>query len=207
VNKQVVRTERTASGNIDDICTAKYASGGGLIGADYDYFVATKSCTIHNGLTVTGNCKLILCDGVTVTIDPHNSGGGIEVAKGNSLKIYAQSQGANANAGKLIVNVKSTFSQAGIGGCFNIQTENYDAGTIEIHGGYVEAHGGHLCAGIGGGQSANGLDVTVDGGHVDAYGGTDAAGIGTGENYRTGCGTTYREGSIPTSLSGMESIS
>ena len=58
VNKQVVRTERTASGNIDDISTAKYASGGGLIGADYDYFVATKSCTIHNGLTVTGTRKL-----------------------------------------------------------------------------------------------------------------------------------------------------
>ena len=73
VNKQVVRTERTASGNIDDISSAKYAQGGGLIGkqangSGYDYFVLTKSCKIKNGLTVSGHCKQILLDGVEVTI-------------------------------------------------------------------------------------------------------------------------------------------
>ena len=55
------------------------------------------------------------------------------------------------------------------------------AGTIIIDGGVVKAHGGDYGAGIGGGDSMNGADLTINGGHVEAYGGTDAAGIGGGE--------------------------
>ena len=55
------------------------------------------------------------------------------------------------------------------------------AGTIIIDGGIVKAYGGNYGAGIGGGDSMNGADLTINGGHVEAYGGTDAAGIGGGE--------------------------
>ena len=119
-------------------------------------------------------------------------GGGSETTGGVDISIYGGN--VHAEGGKY---------GAGIGVGYN----TWEGGKLHVYDGTVVAKGGAYGAGIGGGQSANGLDVTVDGGHVDAYGGTDAAGIGTGENYRTGCGTTYREGSIPTSLSGMESIS
>ena len=50
---------------------------------------------------------------------------------------------------------------------------------------WVTARGGEYAAGIGGGQKANGADVTIRGGIVRAYGGTDAAGIGSGEEAAT----------------------
>lgn len=213
VNKQVVRTELTASGKIDDISTAKYASGGGLKGEDNDYFVATKSCTIKNGLTVSGTCKLILLDGVTVTV----IGNGIEVLHGSSLNIYAQSYEGN-NIGKLIsrpendgnaaiggkgsnsvggivinggiVEAYSGEGAAGIGG-----GRNGNGGTVVIYDGNVTAQGGWEGAGIGGGYQGNGDHLIIYGGTVKATGGIFAAGIGSGRNY-DGSASVYKGGTV-----------
>lgn len=212
-NKQVVRTELTASGKIDDISTAKYASGGGLKGEDYDYFVATKSCTIRNGLTASGTCNLILLDGVTVTV----IGNGIEVLHGSSLNIYAQSYEGN-NIGKLIsrpekngdaaiggkgsnrvggivinggiVEAYSGEDAAGIGG-----GRNGNGGTVVIYDGNVTAQGGEAGAGIGGGYQGNGDHLIVYGGTVKATGGIFAAGIGSGRNY-DGSASVYKGGTV-----------
>lgn len=215
---QVVRTEQIASGEIDDISTAKYASGGGLIGkkadgSGYDYFVATKSCTIPNGLTVSGTCKLILLDGVTITV----KGNGIEVLYGSSLNIYAQSYEGN-NIGKLIsrpekngdaaiggkgsnrvggivinggiVEAYSGEDAAGIGG-----GRNGNGGTVVIYDGNVTAQGGEDGAGIGGGYQGNGDHLIVYGGTVKATGGIFAAGIGSGRNY-DGSASVYKGGTV-----------
>lgn len=186
---QVVRTERTTSGRVDDISTAKYASGGGLIGNDYDYFVATKSCTIRNGLSATGSCKLILCDGVTVTIEPYGGNGGIQVFGGNVLKIYAQSQGSNA--GKLIVKVNPDAYRAGIGG-----EDHKNGGGVEIHGGYVEAHGGLQSAGIGGSEKMSPCRLNIYDGTVKAYGSEKGAGLGGGSKTTGGVYITIYGGDI-----------
>ena len=74
------------------------------------------------------------------------------------------------------------------------------AGTIIIDGGFIKAYGGNYGAGIGGGDSMNGADLTINGGHVEAYGGTDAAGIGGGEGGDGGTvtingGYVYAQGS------------
>lgn len=169
--KQVVRTQRTTSGNIDDISDAKYSSGGDLHANTYSYFVATRNVTIPNGLTTDGNVKLILLDGVTLTV----GGNGLTVPDGSSLTIYAQSYGEGSNPGKLIAR-SDNDDNAGIG-----SKKRTNPGDITIHGGYIEAHGGDNGAGIGGGLEANGPNhIIIYDGTVKANGGKNGAGIGGG---------------------------
>ena len=85
------------------------------------WYVVNRKVTIDELVTVTGNVRLILTDGTTLTVD-----GGINVAKGNSFSVYAQSVGENT--GRLTAN--SGDWDAGIGG-----GNGKAAGTITIHGG------------------------------------------------------------------------
>ena len=101
------------------------------------WYVVNRKVTIDELVTVTGNVRLILTDGTTLTVD-----GGINVAKGNSFSVYAQSVGENT--GRLTAN--SGDWDAGIGG-----GNGKAAGTITIHGGEVTANGKKGGAGIGGG--------------------------------------------------------
>ncbi len=57
-----------------------------------------------------------------------------------------------------------------------------DGNNITITGGTVTANGGPYGAGIGGGQNGNGNNITISGGTVMANGGNIAAGIGGGQN-------------------------
>ena len=94
-------------------------------------------------------------------------GGGFE-CKGGNLHIYGG-----------YINATTNSESAGIGCGQNAGT--HGAGTIIIDGGTVKAYGGTHAAGIGGGDSIDGADLTINGGWVEAYGGDDAAGIGGGE--------------------------
>ena len=137
------------------------------------WYVVNRNVTIDELVTVTGNVRLILTDGTTLTV---NGGiGGINVAKGNSFSVYAQSVGENT--GRLTAN--SGGWGAGIGG-----GNGKAAGTITIHGGEVTANGSNGGAGIGGGSGdgfdASGGTITIHGGSVTATGGPYAAGIGGG---------------------------
>ncbi|MFR1421658.1 MAG: hypothetical protein ACLSSX_00060 [Dysosmobacter sp.] len=138
------------------------------------WYVVNRNVTIDELVTVTGNVRLILTDGTTLTV---NGGiGGINVAKGNSFSVYAQSVGENT--GRLTAN--SGDWGAGIGG-----GNGKAAGTITIHGGEVTANGSKGGAGIGGGSGvgfdASGGTITIHGGSVTATGGENAAGIGGGQ--------------------------
>ena len=173
------------------------------------WYVVNRNVTIDELVTVTGNVRLILTDGTTLTV---NGGiGGINVAKGNSFSVYAQSVGENTGrltansggwgagigggngkaAGTITIhggNVTANGSKggAGIGGGSG---DGFDAsgGTITIHDGTVKATGGGSGAGIGGGNSGSGGTITIHGGNVTATGGDSGAGIGGG---RMGSGGT-----------------
>ncbi len=123
---------------------------------------------INGCVTVSGNVKLILPDGFTLSVD------GIKVEGDNKLFIYGQDQGT----GTLSTNGGS--QQAGIGG-----SSGQAAGTIGIFGGIVNATGGSYAAGIGSGYNGAGVDsgaISINGGTVSANGGSNAAGIGGGCN-------------------------
>ena len=136
------------------------------------WYVVNRKVTIDELVTVTGNVRLILADGTTLTVD-----GGINVAKGNSFSVYAQSVGENT--GRLTAN--SGDWDAGIGG-----GNGKAAGTITIHGGEVTANGNKGGAGIGGGSGAgfdaSGGTITIHDGTVKATGGGSGAGIGGGNS-------------------------
>ena len=130
-------------------------------------------------LAVSGEARLILCDGVTLTVWK-----GIQLSDGNTLTIYGQTEGT----GKLYAGTTNgedstcDSSNAGIGG-----NSSQKGGKVTITGGAVTAKGGDYGAGIGGGNTTSGGEVTVNGGTVTATGGDYGVGIGGGYNkYNTG---------------------
>ena len=187
------------------------------------WYVVNRNVTIDELVTVTGNVRLILTDGTTLTVD--GGIGGINVAKGNSFSVYAQSVGENTGrltansggwgagigggngkaAGTITIHggevtANGSKGGAGIGGGSG---DGFDAsgGTITIHGGNVTATGGENAAGIGGGNNGSGGTVTIHGGSVTATGGQDAAGIGGG--YDGSGGTITIHGGNVTATGGM----
>ena len=143
------------------------------------WYVLNRSRNLDNRITVSGMVNLILCDGCTL-----NANKGIEVTEGNTLNVFAQSEGDNAGKLKAIaINEKYV---AGIGGCYAAS-----GGTVNIYSGTVEAHGGMYCAGIGGGTGGAGGTVTIYSGTVEAHGGTYGAGIGGGFQGSGGTVTIY----------------
>lgn len=145
------------------------------------WYVVSGDVACNNRITVSGTVNLILLDGCTL-----NAKKGIELTNGNTLNIFAQSDGANA--GKLKANATNEKNCAGIGGDSNLVS----GGTVTIYGGAVEAHGGEEGAGIGGGGGGgSGGKVTIYGGTVEAHGGEDGAGIGGGWNGSGGKVTIY----------------
>ena len=150
------------------------------------WYVVNSDVTIENRVTVTGDVRLILADGCTLTVN-----GGIQVTVGDSLTIYGQENGTGAlittgDDGKAGIGGGEDNSSGMIGG-------GIDGGTVTINGGTVTATGGAYAAGIGGGSgtfsSGNGGNVTITGGTVTATGGAYAAGIGGGgSDIRSGDG-------------------
>ena len=132
------------------------------------WYVLSSSQSFDDRITVSGTVNLILCDGCTLEAKK-----GLALYYGNTLNIFAQSEGANTGQLKAIATDNFFFS--GIGG-----GKYSDGGTVTIYGGMVEAYGGFGAAGIGVGYSAVGCEVIIYGGTVEAHGGSDAAGIGGG---------------------------
>lgn len=146
------------------------------------WYAVDSNVSVERRIVVDGDVNLILTDGNALNVK-----GGIEVTKGNSLTIYAQSTD-EATMGSLTATTRNSgFADcAAIGG--GATEDTADAGTITIHGGAVTADnaGGYSrAAGIGGGywypDAGKGGTVTVTGGVVTAFGGWNAAGIGGGQ--------------------------
>lgn len=154
-------------------------------------YVVHGTVNITQSVTVSGDVKLILADDCTL-----NAESGIIVTTGNSLYIYAQSEGSG------ILNATGVAAEdynagAGIGGSI----ESADCGTIHIHGGIINAAGGsdsrgwYGGTGIGGGSlgfsaGGNGGSVTIYGGIITAHGGHGSL---TGSGIGGGYGGVYNE--------------
>ena len=187
---------KTYSSNTDD----KTLNGG--------WYVLSGTFTFNNRVKLNGNVNFILLDGCNVEFD-----NGIQIPKGWTLTIYAQSdgdskgylradgsEGENAAigaersimGGKLVVHGGKVYAKpdgnnaAGIGG----GNGNYSGmQSVTIYGGTVTAEGKSSGPGIGCGQdnaSGHSPSVTIYGGTVTANGGNYAAGIGGGENCGNG---------------------
>lgn len=132
------------------------------------WYVVHGPISSSGRMTVSGDVNLIIEDNSSLSAQA-----GIEVSRGGSLTIYAQSTGGSI--GRLVVSGASSGC-AGIGG--NASTS---AGTITINGGKMQVTGGEYAAGIGGGQGQGAGSIAINGGMITATGGTEAASIGGGK--------------------------
>ena len=137
-------------------------------GASKGWYAVTEGVTISSRITVSGTVNLILCDSTTLKATK-----GINVRSGNTLNIYAQSDGKSQGALQA-----TTSDHSGIGSDLR-----QNSGTITINGGMITATTSDWGAGIGGGNKGSNGTVTINGGIVTAtcnsgYG----AGIGGGES-------------------------
>ena len=131
-----------------------------------DWFFVNKDTEVTDRIWVSGNVRLIIADGVTLTAPK-----GIKVEGSDSLTIYAQSTDENTMGTLYAV---SDSVRAAIG-----SDESNDCGTITINGGTVNANNNNNGAAIGGGCEGDGGTITINGGTVTAAGGYGAA-IGGG---------------------------
>ncbi|NLB53919.1 MAG: hypothetical protein GX808_13420, partial [Syntrophomonadaceae bacterium] len=174
--------------------------------------ITQETATLNNGwyivegninrsgtITVNGNVYLILADDSSLTVSG-SFDAGINVSEGNSLTIFAQSEGdemgtlratghfyaagiggSKGNCGNITINggtviaTNNSFGSAGIGG-----GAKGSGGVITINGGKVTATGSARGAGIGGGDDSDGGNITLSGGIITATGGVGGAGIGSG---------------------------
>ena len=172
------------------------------------WYLLSGTFTFNKRVKLNGNVNFILLDGCNVEFDK-----GIQIPKGWTLTIYAQSdgdskgylradgsEGENAAigaeqatmGGKLVIHGGRIYAKpdgnnsAGIGG----GNGNFSGmQSVTIYGGNVTAEGKSSGSGIGSGQdnaSGKSPSVTIYGGTVTANGGNYAAGIGGGENCGNG---------------------
>ena len=166
-------------------CTPLTAAGftGASAGGE-TWFAANTSFTADGPLQVLGTVNLILCDGVTVTLNQGIALNG-HYTQPATLNIYAQ----NGGTGKLICSGLSNYGRAGI--YDNSNGDGYET-TLNIYGGVITATGtdrpspGSTPCGAGIGSNANyqntsTMTVNIFGGTVTAKsGGAGAHAIGQG---------------------------
>ena len=164
------------------------------------WYVVDSNVTKNGTLTVTGDVKLILVDGCTLTVNGSSNNAGVSVTSGNSLTIYGQLAGT----GRLIAY--GYGGGAGIGGRSTV-----NGGSITINGGTVDATGTLYIssgddggAGIGGGYGSSGGIIIINGGTVNAKssGRLGGAGIGSGFNNSSNTGSVTINGGTVTANGG-----
>lgn len=133
---------------------------------DDEWYIVSANATIDERVEVSGDVKLVLCDGVNLKITK-----GIHVSGNDALTVYGQSLGNG------MIEAQSGENEAAIG-----SNENENGGRITINGGEISAISGTNAAGIGGGARSAGTQsaITINGGKVYAKGNDMGAGIGGG---------------------------
>ena len=176
-------TEQTHAG-----CTELTEAGfEGAQAGTTTWFAANTSFTADEPLQVCGTVNLILCDGVTVTLNKGIALNG-QYTQPATLNIYAQSGGT----GTLIC---SGPSDSGCAGIYDNSNEDGNETALNIYGGVITATGtsnplalsSTLCGAgigsIGNYKYKSTMTVNISGGTVTAKsGGKDAQAIGNGTN-------------------------
>ena len=173
-------TEQTHAG-----CTELTAAGFEDASAGEEtWFAANSSFTADDPLQVRGTVNLILCDGVTVTLNNGIALNG-QYTKPATLNIYAQSGGT----GTLIC---SGPSDSGCAGIYDNSNKDGNETALNIYGGVITATGtsnpfspiyGAGIGSIGSYKYKSTMAVNISGGTVTAKsGGEGAQAIGNGTN-------------------------
>ena len=185
-------------------CTLLTADGfEGALAGNETWFVANTSFTADNPLQVVGTVNLILCDGVTVTLNKGIALNGY-YTRPATLNIYAQSGGT----GTLICSGPSDSGYAGI---YDNSNEDGNETALNIYGGVITATGtsnplalsSTLCGAgigsIGNYKYKSTMAVNIFGGTVTAKsGGKGAHAIGNG---------TYAKGTVAVTIApGMKRV-
>ena len=169
-------------------CTVLTADGfKGALAGNETWFAAKEGVTADGPLQVLGTVNLILCDGVTVTLNKGIALNG-QFTKPATLNIYAQSGGT----GTLIC---SSPSNSGCAGIYDNSNKDGNETALNIYGGVITATGtsnplalsSALCGAgigsIGNYKYKSTMTVNISGGTVTAKsGGEGAAAIGNGTN-------------------------
>ena len=169
-------------------CTVLTADGfQGALAGNETWFAAKGNVTANDPLQVYGTVNLILCDGVTVTLNEGIALNG-QYTQSATLNIYAQSGGT----GTLIC---SGPSDSGCAGIYDNSNEDGNETALNIYGGVITATGtsnplalsSTLCGAgigsIGNYKYKSTMTVNISGGTVTAKsGGKDAQAIGNGTN-------------------------
>ena len=169
-------------------CTVLTADGfQGALAGNETWFAAKGNVTANDPLQVYGTVNLILCDGVTVTLNEGIALNG-QYTQPATLNIYAQSGGT----GTLIC---SGPSDSGCAGIYDNSNEDGNETALNIYGGVITATGtsnplalsSTLCGAgigsIGNYKYKSTMTVNISGGTVTAKsGGKDAQAIGNGTN-------------------------
>ena len=143
------------------------------------WYVASGTLNFGTGgIKISGDVNLVLVDSASMTVQGASNKAGINVAQGNSLTIYGQTESAGTLSA-IGDGPDSDVGGAGIGG-----NDRENCGTITINGGTIVASAGGYAggAGIGGGSYGNCGAITINRGTVTATGANYAAGIGGGRN-------------------------
>ena len=158
----------------------------------YDSSTATSNTVTINA--ESGATAEVTLDGVN--IDASNTGeaavstsgeGDVTIELDNSNTVQSGSNHAGLeknNTGTLtITDTDNNGSLDATGGEYGAGIGGGDSGdgsNITITGGNVTAQGGYRGAGIGGGDSGDGINIAITGGEVSATGGPYSAGVGGG---------------------------
>ena len=185
-----------------------------------------SDATIEDGRTITGtltgNYKVSIADGATVTLRDANiniggtstsstkwagltcEGDATIILKGESVvrSFYSECPGIYVPEGSELtiqgdgaLEVRGGTWAAGIGGGYGGALAGGDIVIDAADGCYISAEGGSYGgAGIGSGVSTDCGDITVTGGTIDAVGGGGAAGIGSGNGGT--CGDITIDGGV-----------
>ena len=176
---------------------ADYAAYSGENTLTTGWWVVSGAVTNTARIAVSGDVHLILKDGAELAADA-----GIRITPGNSLTLWAQSDGDGMGA---LTAVGSTKFNAGIGG-----DESLSAGTVTINGGRVNASA-RQGAGIGGGGAYNADATAGAGGTVTIRGGTVSAsstfGSAIGGGSASAVGTNGGAGGAVAILGGTVTVS
>jgi hypothetical protein len=142
-----------------------YVNGAGM----HDGWYAVRGYHWGNGLNVTGNANLVLCDGSELDFDGKETdgteyGNSIWIRRGASLTIWCQKGGT----GKIRVKGDTPGGSTGYSG--NPGIDVHSEASLVINGGNITARGGRFSAGIGSNRGQSG-SITINGGVVTAVGG------------------------------------
>ncbi|MBR3469724.1 MAG: MucBP domain-containing protein [Lachnospiraceae bacterium] len=136
-----------------------------------------------NGLNISGNVNLILCDGQYLVFLQ-----GVYVPEGASLTIWAQKEGTG------VMNVLGIPGSAAIGGNF-FDDNAHDCGTIIINGGNINVESQGYGAGIGSCEGGKGGSITINGGKVQVAC-VEGEGAAIGAGYGGTAGTIIINGGV-----------